>query len=70
MCFYIQYAEQASSSFMYFKCVSIILQLFVYCKMLTVRSICMTVKADGLDKVCNLLSCIILAFIVNVLLSQ
>jgi hypothetical protein len=48
MCLCITNAEQASSSFMYFKCVSIIFQLFVDGKMFTVRSICITVKTNGL----------------------
>jgi len=48
MCFYITNAEQAPSSFRYFKCLSIIFQLFVDGKMLTVRSICIIVKTNGL----------------------
>jgi hypothetical protein len=48
MCLYITNAEQALSSFMYFKCLSIIFQLFVEGKMLTVRSICINMKTNGL----------------------
>jgi len=48
MYLYITNAEQASSSFMYFKCVSITFQLFVDGKMFTVRSIRITVKTNGL----------------------
>jgi len=48
MCLYITNGEQASSSFMYLKCVSIIFHLFVCGKMFTVRSICITVKTNGL----------------------
>jgi len=48
-CFFIsQMQSKLFSSFMYFKCVSIIFQLCVDGKMLTVRSICITVKANGL----------------------
>jgi len=48
MCLYIANAEQAPSLFTYFKCLSIIFQLFVDGKMLTIRLICITVKTDGL----------------------
>jgi len=48
MYLYITNAEQASSSFMYFKCVSIKFQLFVDGKMFTIRSIHITVKTNGL----------------------